>query len=250
MKLREIWRYPVKSLTGAHIERTVLNPGQGLPHDRRWALAQPDTDAANAKGWQPKAQFLVLAREYALAELECHFEDLTGRFCFKGPDGLHAEGNLMSPEGRAAIAGGVAKHLGLSAAQTPVLVEAQEIGHFDTTKGPVSLLNMASLRSLEEAVGQPLEPKRFRMNFWIDGAEPWAETSWTGKRVQVGQAVLRITQTTGRCKATHVNPQTAAEDIKVVPAIKEHFGHTDMGVYAIVEEGGPITPGDTIKVLD
>lgn len=36
MKLLEIWRYPVKSLSGERLERAVLNPGLGLPHDRRW----------------------------------------------------------------------------------------------------------------------------------------------------------------------------------------------------------------------
>jgi len=250
MKLHEIWRYPVKSLTGAPIVRTVLNPGQGLPHDRRWALALPGSDAAQGKGWQPKSQFFVLVREYALAKLKCHFEDLTGRFGFEGPNGLHAEGNLMSFEGRAAIAGGVAKHLGLADDQTPVLVEAQDIGHFDTTKGPVSILNMASHRALEDALGRQLDPVRFRMNFWIEGAEPWVETLWPGKRLQVGQAVLRVTQDTGRCKATHVNPQTGAADVKVMHALKKHFGHTQMGVYAVVESGGPVNAGDEVRLLE
>lgn len=250
MNLHEIWRYPIKSLGGAQVQRTVLNPGQGLPQDRRWGLARPGTDAANSKGWQSKAQFVALVRNHALAALECRFDDLTGRFSFEGPDGLHAEGNLMSPEGRLAIAGGVAKHLGLDQDQTPELVEAQEIGYFDTTQGPVSLLNMASHRALETALGHALDPVRFRMNFWIEGMEPWAEALWPGKRVQVGKAILRITEPTGRCKATHVNPQTGEVDVKVMHALKGNFGHTDMGVYAIVESGGPVNVGDAITLLD
>lgn len=250
MELHEIWRYPIKSLTGARMQRTVLNPGQGLPHDRRWALARPGTDAANGKGWQPKSQFLVLVREYGLAQLKCHFEELTGRFCFEGPDGLHAEGNLMSAQGRAAIAGGVAKHLGLSDEEMPSLIEAQDIGHFDTTKGPVSILNMSSHRALEKALDQQLDPVRFRMNFWVEGFEPWAEALWPGKRLGLGNAVLRITEHTGRCKATHVNPLTGEADVKVLHALKEHFGHTQLGVYAVVEEGGPVQAGDTVQLLD
>lgn len=250
MKLQDIWRYPIKSLSGARIERTVLNPGQGLPQDRRWALARPESEAAGGDGWQPKSQFIVLVRDHTLAQLKCRFDDLTGRFCFEGPDGLHAEGNLMSPEGRAAIAGGVAKHLGLSKAQTPVLVEARQIGYFDTTQGPVSLLNMASHRALEEALGQTIDPVRFRMNFWIEGADAWTETLWPGQRLSIGQAVLRITEPTGRCKATHVNPLTGEADVKVLHTLKEHFGHTQMGVYAQVESGGPVKAGDEIRLLD
>lgn len=250
MKLHEIWRYPVKSLTGAKMARTVLNPSQGLPHDRRWALARPGSDAAQAPGWQSKSQFFVLVREHALAQLKCRFDDVTGRFCFDAPNGLHAEGTLTTPEGRAAIAAGVAKHLGLAPDDAPVMVEAGEIGYFDTTKGPVSLLNLASLRALEEAIGQPLDPARFRMNFLIEGAEPWSEAGWIGKRIQVGTAVLRVTEPTGRCKATHVNPDTGETDAKILHALKDNFDHTQMGVYAIVEDGGPVEAGDEVRVLD
>jgi hypothetical protein len=250
MNLHEIWRYPVKSLSGAKLARTVLNPGQGLPQDRRWGLALPGTDAANGNGWQPKGQFIVLVRDIALAELKCRFDDMTGRFGFEGPNGLHAEGNLLSAEGRAAIAAGVAKHLGLAQDQTPVLVEAKEIGHFDAPHGPVSLLNMASHRALESAVDQAIDPLRFRMNFWLEGIDAWAESLWPGKRLQIGKAVLRITEPTGRCKATHVNPQTGEVDLKVLHALKEHFGHTQMGVYAKVESGGPISAGDPVTLLD
>lgn len=250
MKLHEIWRYPVKSLGGTKGVRTVLNPGQGLPQDRRWGLALPDGEASSDGGWKSKKHFVVLARDYGLAALKCRFDDMTGRFCFEGPNGLHAEGNLMNPAGRAAIAGGVAKHLGLSLEQTPVLVEAKEIGYFDTTEGPVSLFNMASHRALETAVGQSIDPQRFRMNFWLEEAEAWCENQWVGKRLQIGKAVLRITEPTGRCKATHVNPLTGEDDLKVMHALKEHFGHTQMGVYAKVESGGPVMVGDAVSVLD
>ena len=250
MKLDEIWRYPVKSLSGATVERTVLNPGQGLPQDRRWALARADSEALRTPGWQPKAQFLVLVREYSLAQLNCRFEDMSGHFSIEGPDGLHAEGNLMSAEGRAAIVAAVARHLGLDDAQTPVIVEATEIGYFDTTQGPVSLLNLASHQALEHAIGHSIDRQRWRMNFAFSGTEPWAESLWPGKRLSVGKAVLRITEPTGRCKATHVNPHTGEADVKLMHALKEHFGHTQMGVYAQVEDGGPVRPGDAIALLD
>jgi len=250
MKLHDIWRYPIKSLSGARLERTVLNPGQGLPQDRRWALALPGTDAAEGNGWRPKSQFVVLVRNHTLAALKCRFDDVTGRFCFESPEGLHAEGNLMSPEGRAAIAGGVAKHLGLDKAQTPILVEAREIGHFDTTQGPISLLNLNSHRALEQVLGQSIDPVRFRMNFWIEGADAWAEALWPGRRLSIGPVVLRITEPTGRCTATHVNPLTGVADVKVMHALKEHFGHTQMGIYAQVESGGPVNTGDEIRLLD
>jgi len=250
MPLSKILRYPVKSLSMEELNECRLTPGQGLAYDRHWALARPDGDAVHSAAWMPKSHFLVLVREYALALVKSRFEESTGRFCFEAPDGLHAEGKLSTIEGRNAIAGAIAKHLGLDENGTPTLVEAQDIGYFDTTKGPISLLNMASLHALEKLVSQKLDPARFRMNLLLDGCEPWSERLWPGKRVKIGETVLEVTEHTGRCKATHINPDTGTLDVKVLHALKEHFGHTQMGVYAVVLEGGLIKAGDPITVLD
>ena len=249
MKLKEIWRYPVKSMTGHELNETVLNPGLGIPFDRRWALARTDGEALDDGQWASKKNFWVLVNEPRLAELQSHFDNATGRFCFRGPDGLHAEGNLATEEGRNAIAGGVSVHLGLSEDQRPSLLEAKSLGYVDSQLGAVSLLNLSSLAALESAVGREVDAERFRMNFLFEGAEPWVENDWVGKRVRIGNCVMKITKPTGRCKATHVNPETAEADLSVMEALKDNFGHTNLGVYAEVIDGGPIRTGDEIEVL-
>lgn len=250
MHLSHIVRYPVKSLSMEDLSSCRLRPGQGLPYDRHWALARPDGDGVNTPDWLPKSHFLVLAREHAMAQVKSRFDEATGRFCFEAPDGLHAEGKLSTTEGRAAIAGAMAKHLGLDESGVPTLVEAQDIGYFDTTKGPISILNMESVRALEKLLSRKLDPVRFRMNLMVEGCEAWSETLWPGKQLKIGESILQITENTGRCKATHVNPDTGELDIKVLHALKEHYGHTQMGVYAVVLEGGTIKAGDFISLLD
>jgi len=250
MHLSQIARYPVKSLSMETLTACELTPGQGLPHDRQWAFARPDGQAVRSPAWQSKAHFLVLVREYALAQINSHFDDNTGRLSLSAPGGLHAEGLLNTSAGRTAIAHAVAKHLGLGQDGVPTLVKAQDIGYFDTTKGPVSLLNMASLRAVENVAGVPLDPARFRMNLLVEDLEAGVETLWPGKHIQIGDAVLEITENTGRCKATHVNPETGVPDVKVLQALKKHFGHTQMGVYGVVRKGGPIYTGAPIRVLD
>ena len=51
----DICRYPVKGLSAEHLERVALEPGEGLPHDRRFALAHGATtfDPHNPQ-WLPK----------------------------------------------------------------------------------------------------------------------------------------------------------------------------------------------------
>ncbi len=248
MKLASIWRYPVKSLSGEALEKTVLNPGLGLPHDRRWALANAHGEAFDNAEWHPKSQFLVLVREFALAKLKCRFDEASGTFTINGPNGMNIKENLNAPEGRDAIARAIAQYLGIAKKDTPRLVQAKSLGYVDAE--PVSILNMASHRDLEKILDLSLEPERFRMNFWIEGAKPWMETQWLGKRIQIGKTILQITRNTNRCKATHVNPNTGDADVKVLHALKKHFGHTHMGVYATIEHGGPVQTGDPVRILD
>lgn len=248
MLLDRILRYPVKSLSVEELSTSTLIPGQGLPFDRHWALARPDGEAFDDPAWHSKGHFLVLVREYGLALIKSHYDEISGRLSLTAPDGLHAEGKLNTEEGRQAIAGAAAKHLGLDDTGIPKLIEATDIGYFDTTMGEVSLLNMESVRTLEKMVSLKIDPVRFRMNLLIEGMEAWAENELIGKRLNIGDAVLEITEMTGRCKATHVNPQTGELDIKIMHALKEYFGHTTMGIYAKVIEGGDIRVGDTFTV--
>ena len=55
MRVEHLYRYPVKGLTAEALEDVTLSPGQCLPHDRRFALAQGDAplDPA-APAWLPK----------------------------------------------------------------------------------------------------------------------------------------------------------------------------------------------------
>ncbi|MEG3618196.1 MOSC domain-containing protein [Magnetovibrio sp. PR-2] len=250
MRLDRILRYPIKSLSVESLTHADLTPGQGLPYDRKWALARPDGEAANNTDWHPKSNFLVLARDYDIAQVKSHFDELSGRLSFEAPNELHGEGLLSTEQGRAAIAGGIAKHLGLDDSGTPILVEAKDIGYFDTTEGPVSLLNMASVRDLEKVMGQNIDPVRFRMNLILEDLEPWTERDWVGKRIKIGDVILDVSQDTGRCIATHINPDSGEKDAKVLHALKDNFGHTNMGIYAKVVEGGTIRPGDCVNLLD
>jgi len=243
-------RYPVKSLSCEELHTSILTPGEGLPYDRQWALAHPDSEAAVDFSWHPKSQYMVLVREKRLAQIKSRFDETTGRLWLEAPGGLHAEGKLNTEEGRTAIAGAIAKHLGLNSSGQPCLVEADDVAYFDTTKGPISILNMESHRALEKVLSQKLNPARFRMNLLLEGMEPWAEGQWPGNRIAVGETILQITEPTGRCKATHINPDTGEEDTKILHALKDRYGHTQMGVYAVVVQGGAIRVGDDVRVLD
>jgi uncharacterized protein YcbX len=115
-----------------------------------------------------------------------------------------------------------------------------------TTDKYVSLINRASIRAPEEAMGVPVDPIRFRANLYFDGAAAWSEHDWIDSEITLGAARLRVISPITRCAATQVNPVTAKRDLDIVAALGRAFGHINMGVYAEVVTGGEIAEGDVL----
>lgn len=65
----------------------------------------------------------------------------------------------------------------------------------------------------------------------------------------MGTIEFKVVKRIERCKATHVDPATGIRDLGVVPALYQHYGHYDMGIYAEVIKAGTTKPGDQIIVL-
>ena len=91
---------------------------------------------------------------------------------------------------------------------------ARADGHFmDKPDNVISLINLATVRSLEEQWGFKIDPLRFRANFYIDGARPWEEFDWVGSDIRIGDGLFRVDRRNGRCGATNVNPETGRRDL-------------------------------------
>jgi GntR family transcriptional regulator / MocR family aminotransferase len=120
-------------------------------------------------------------------------------------------------------------------------------GHFmDKPDNVISLINLATIRSLEEKWGVAIDPLRFRANIYIDSATPWEEFDWVGSDIKIGNAVFAVDRKNGRCGATNVNPSTGRRDLDIPSALRAAFGHKNLGVYLTVREGGEIAIGDSV----
>jgi hypothetical protein len=252
--IAEIYRYPIKGLSAERLERVTLVRGRGVPHDRRFAIARGDIGFDPERPeWMRKNHFYVLMTEACLAGISTTFDDKTGIISIGSDDGDLVSGDLSTPTGRLAIETCLADILGDAATgHHPTLVEAE--GHMFSDASPranaatdqyVSLINLGSIRALEQASGNTIDALRFRANFHLDGIEPWAEMEWVGKEFTLGGTRLRVIDTITRCAATEVNPRTAERDLKMLIALKKAVGHIKMGVYAEVLDGGKILAGDS-----
>ncbi len=116
----------------------------------------------------------------------------------------------------------------------------------DKPDNVISLINLATVRSLEQQWGVDIDPLRFRANIYIDGARPWEEFDWVGKEISIGGAVFAVDRKNGRCGATNVNPKTGRRDLDIPSSLRAAFGHKNLGVYLIARDGGDIAIGNSL----
>ncbi len=250
MRVDHLYRYPVKGLTAEALEQTMLTPGEAIPWDRAFALAQGDAPFDPARpAFLPKQNFMCLMRNARIAGLRASFDPHTGRLDIAAPDGRAIAANALDPDGRARLAAFLTDFLAEEARGTPQLYHIPGHVFGDQRRPVVSLIGAASLAAYEAAIGAPRARMRFRANVWFSGAEPWAEFAWVGHDIQLGGARLRVTKDTTRCPATEVNPDTAQRDANPVQELRALYGHTSLGVHAEVIEGGRVAVGDAIALL-
>lgn len=250
MRVARLYHYPVKGLSPQEVPAATLETDGYFPCDRLFALENglSGFDPA-APEHQPKIKFLMLMRNGALAGLSTRYDAETGVLVISGGGREAARGDLSTVEGRRAIEEFLTEFVGADIRGPVRLLEAPKSFRFtDSKSGFVSLINLASVAEIEKAQGARVDPLRFRGNLYIEGAVPWAEASWPGRRLKIGGATLRVLKMTDRCAATGVEPGTGRRDMDLVQTIRKAFGHIDCGVYARIEAGGRLAMGDTVEL--
>lgn len=250
--VRSLWFYPVKGLSPQQLDEVHLEPGTGFPMDRRWALSRVrGTYRAGTPIATPKSEFHVLVKDERLAGLRTRVHDgslLTVEV--QGHEVLTAD--LDDDLGRAEISTFFGRVLDLDAEELPVV--ASEPGRrftdvsvvSDGLMNAISFINLESVREFERRIGARVDPLRFRANVYYDGLPPFSELELVGSTISVGDAVIEAVLNTRRCAATEVNPMDARRDLPVPRLLMQSFGHSDMGVYGEVRNGGRVGVGSAV----
>jgi uncharacterized protein YcbX len=116
---------------------------------------------------------------------------------------------------------------------------------------PLFLLTRTSLSTLQSRhESSRFDPLRFRPNLLLESEERegFPESTWVGKRVRVGDAVLRIAMECPRCVMTTHAVADLTRDPGVMRAlVKENAGN--IGVYAAVETPGTVREGEAVELI-
>jgi uncharacterized protein YcbX len=132
----------------------------------------------------------------------------------------------------------------------------------------VTLVSSATIEHLRSVTpgGERLDHRRFRMLVEVDGCGVHEEDTWAGRRVRLGGATVRVVGPVPRCVVTNENPDTGVVDFSTLKSIARYRGAlaADLttpvahlpdngavifGVYATVEEPGPVAVGDRAEPL-
>lgn len=251
VQVEAIYHYPIKGLTAQPLPCIRLEAGRPFPFDRIFALSRSNkyVDPHDPQ-WAKKGLFVMLMLEEALATVHTYLDMETLQLSVTSAAGMQLlSADLNAAGGRQDVEAFI-EQLVPKLHDRPTLVRSQN-GHFmDKPDNVVSLINLATLRSLEALWGCSLNPLRFRANLYIDGAQPWEEFDWVGCTLQVNDTVFRVDRRNGRCAATDVNPATGQRDLALPRALRDAFGHKDLGVYLLTEKSGTISVGDMVRTPD
>jgi uncharacterized protein YcbX len=248
LEVVSLYRYPIKGFSPQKLDYLSLKPGETVPGDRAYAIENgPGRFDPDNPRYLPKVNFLMLMRNERLAALETDFDDATQMLTIRRGGKQVTQGVLTSKLGRQIIEQFIAGYMKGELKGPPRIVSAPGHSFSDIAAKCLHIVNLATVRDLEDAVAKPLNPLRFRANIYFDGADPWLEKQWVGRHVTIGGVRFKIIAETVRCDATNVNPETAERDGTIPPTLQRIFGEPNLGVYAQVVEGGEIRPGDRIE---
>src|SRR5258708_14829969 len=249
VKVAACERSPATGVPRAPPRGVALGVGHMIAAARRYAIenGRSGSDAAGPV-WMPKSCFLMLMRDERLAGLQTHFQDNTHLLTIRENGKVVARGDLETAEGRACIEAFFAANFALELKGQPKIISGGGHSFSDVARKVVSIINLGSVAAIENMIGLPVHPLRFRANLYVSGWPAWHEFELLDQTLAIGEARLKVVKRIVRCAAINVDPATAERDLNIPPALMRQLGHNECGVYAEVVADGTIAAGDVVTI--
>jgi hypothetical protein len=245
---------PVKALHVVNPDEVELTRA-GVVGDRRFWLVDRDRRLVNGKT-HPE-----------LMRVHPRWDEASRRLALTFPDGSVVEGEVDPGEPFAAelyrtphpsrLVPGPWQEALSDFAGEPLTLLWSEGGAQDRGNdrgGWASLVSRGSLDQLGTEAGAtgPVDGRRFRMLFEIDGVDPHEEDTWLGNRVEIGDAVIVPLGDVGRCVVTTCDPDTGVSDLDTLKVLAGYrrdgvVEPLPFGVYCDVAVAGRVRVGDEVR---
>lgn len=247
---------PVKSMALVPLESAMLET-TGIAGDRAFAVLDPDERLVGGKRLGPMAR---IRPDY----------DPDGRtLALHFPDGSVAAGPIElgptyiapfrnRPRAVRPVIGPWSEAISEWAKQPLHLVALAEPGDGGDRGPTATLVSAAALLALAQAGGEhePLDQRRFRMTFGVEGVDAYAEDGWVGRKVRIGDAVVHVDGNVGRCAVTTQDPDTGFPTFDTLHVLNETRGTLEtteplpFGVWSDVVQPGLVRLGDPVEPVE
>jgi uncharacterized protein YcbX len=210
MYVKEIWRYPVKSMAGERLEHAVVTP-LGIEGDRVILTVNP-------RGR------VVTARTHPALLRHKGTTDANG---------------LTLVDGRPWTDPGVLADVRQIAGPEVELIHNETAHRFDVL--PLLVATDGAIA----AFGR--DGRRLRPNIVIGGVEGLEERKWPGRKLRIGNVTIDIDSLRGRCVMTTYDPDSLAQDPAVLRDIVKRFDG-ELALNCAVEQGGVIELNQNVEL--
>lgn len=247
----DLRRYPIKGLGGESLGSVDVG-SRGMAWDRAVALPNGRM-SVQPRGWTAFEAFAVLKNRGDLGHLSARVEPREAGLEDARSIEVLRDGAVVASVPISAGAPQLTPHdtvgawLGTNQEQLQVCSPGTAL--WDLEAAQLSIINLATVRTLESEMGVDLDPHRFRGNIYVDGIAPWEELSWVGRQVRIGDILIEAFSSIERCRATSARPGSDGWDLNVPGALAGHYGHIHCGVYARLITGSRVRTGDPAEVI-
>ena len=110
----------------------------------------------------------------------------------------------------------------------------------------VSIINLGSVRAIENMVGAPVHPLRFRANLYVEGWPAGTISISSTRRLPSARRDLggeAASPAAPPSMSTRIRPARPRHPV----ALQRRLGHADCGIHAQVIKGGTISADDAIE---
>jgi uncharacterized protein len=280
--VKEIWRYPVKSMAGERMQRANVS-ARGIYGDRGWAirdekageirnarklpallhctavyLREPSADDA------PPAQITLpdgTTFRSDAAEANARLSEMLGRSVSIWPIQPASERDLLrrgapdNPDMRAEMREVFGRFENeplpdFSTLPRQILEFTSPFGTFFDAF-PFHVITTASLSALAgHNPGADFDTRRFRPNVVIkteSGIEGLAEAEWSGRTLRIGTTRIKLEMPTVRCVIPTLDQPGVKKDPSVLRTIVRDAAQ-NLGAYATIATGGTIALDDEVTL--
>ena len=269
-RISEIWIYPIKSLPGIRLAKTIVKQ-KGLQYDRRWMLVDNDGRFLTQREHPKMALFSVaITNDHIIISTQTQVTDAVIR-SIKLDLNAEVSDNFLNVniwdddveavEVNPGYSAWFSRQLNVECRLVFFPEEKRRDADPDYAKNkeqvsladgyPFLIIGQSSLDELNKKLKEPISIKRFRPNFVFMDGLPHEEDSW--RNFTIGSVSFEGVKPCSRCVLITVNPETGekgVEPLKELSTYRKKNSKVYFGENLLARSYGEVTEGDVIEIID